>query len=684
MPLRLLASPLIQNKPDFRGLVRRMRLGPLGAKIGVILLFTVCWLAVVLVRISNAPHDSISLEGSSLVALAGSLQHYSISGRDFQSMFGPGAQILASAAMSATKTNSPLHAWGMIAFFFSGASSILIAVMLLLCDRLTWLDSAIVYGFCFFLNLFFGVLDFRTALLLVASALAYRVTSAETMWQRVIWATITGLTCFYAQLVTFDLGIYAAVAVLGALAAGSLLTRNTDVLLGIEVVVATIAAANLELVAFFKWTSANYGLMFDYQSYAVEMLRTFHNSMGSLWELSTSHTMVLALVALYAIGASVIVVFRRSSDSLDASLFAGLILLSVIWLNTASVKSDVPHIMAAFTPMALLLALLATKVWESRQEGVAWVVVVVALLFVWPSFNVSAAGDLVRIASGRVPARRAVRNVYNAPLKAAPAPKWMTAELADQGNVATLSFPFGNHVAPVMGHPVFAPVLESYLASSEALENYYVQAIDKQPLGGLEIIFGPDRNQPITQTPDIFEYLYSHFGLVGTEDHTDGQYILRVRDQQRTMSREPIPFAAIHELPDRGMLKLATPSTCGLIRLQLHAEYNRDTSIFRPSGLELVLSDGDQQVWQGVIQPPEPNHTFTTYISPLPPATFHKVFGEGPIQTVQWNKAEYRPLPADFLGSRADLIRIEKMQCLDPQRFAGAAESQTPVSSSHS
>src|SRR5262249_45997935 len=215
--------------------------------------------------------------------------------------------------------------------------------------------------------------------------------------------------CFYAQLVTFDLGIYAAVVVLGSVVAGSILTRNSEILPGIAVIVATIAAANLGLVAAFKWTSTNYGLMFDYQSYALKMLRTFHNSMGTLWELSTGHSIVLVLVALYVTGASFIVILRRSSDSLDASLFAGLLLLSVIWLNTASVKSDVPHIMAAFTPMVVLLSLLATKVWESRQEGAVWTVVLVALLIVWPLFNVSAAEDLFKFAGGRVTARAAIR-----------------------------------------------------------------------------------------------------------------------------------------------------------------------------------------------------------------------------------------------------------------------------------
>jgi hypothetical protein len=669
MPLRLPATTLIQHKPDLRSLLSRMRLGPLGAKIGVILVFTVCWLAVVLVRINNAPHDSVSLEGASLIGLAQSFQQHNISGRDFQSMFGPGAQLLASIAMAATKTHSPAHASGMITFVFCSASAFLIAITLLLCDRLTWQDSLAVYGFCFFLNLFFDVLDFRTALLLAIAALAYRMISAETIRELMIWSTLTGLACFYAQLITFDLGIYAAVVVIGSIVAGSILTRNSDILLGIAVIVATIATANLGLAVFFKWTSAKYGLMFDYQSYALEVLRTVHNTMGTLWGLSTSHSIVLALVALYVIGASFIVILRRSSDSLDASLFAGLLLLSVIWLNTASVKSDVPHIMAAFTPMVFLLSLLATKVWASRQEGCTWIIVVLALLFVWPSFNAKAAQDLVQIAGGRVQAPTAVRSLYNGPLNTGPVPNWLKTELVEQANISMLSFPFDNRIVPGLNHPAFAPVLESYVASSEALERYYVQSLDKQQPGSIEVIYGADGMRPITQTPGVFEYMYSHFGLASTDDHADGHYILRGREQQRNVTREPITFGATHELADRGVLKLAAPTACGLMRMQLYVEYSRDPFIFRPSGLELILSDGDQQVWQGIIQPPEPNRPFTTYISPLPAATFHKVFGEGSIPSVNWNKAEYQPLPSDFLGSHPDRIRVDTIQCLDPQRF---------------
>ena len=211
MQFRLPAtSTLTANKPDIRGLLSRVRLGPLAIKVGVILAFTTCWLIVAVVRINNTAHDSVSLDGSSLIGLAGSAEQRQISGRDFQSVFGPGTQMLAFTAMSVAKTDSPLRAYGMITFFFCGASAILLAVTLLLCDRLTWKDCAVVYLFCFCLNLFFDVLDFRTAMLMATVALAYRIIAAETTRQLMMWSTLTGFACFYAQLVTFELGIYAA------------------------------------------------------------------------------------------------------------------------------------------------------------------------------------------------------------------------------------------------------------------------------------------------------------------------------------------------------------------------------------------------------------------------------------------------------------------------------------------
>jgi hypothetical protein len=81
-------------------------------------------------------------------------------------------------------------------------------------------------------------------------------------------------------------------------------------------------------------------------------------------------------------------------------------------------------------------------------------------------------------------------------------------------------------------------------------------------------------------------------------------------------------------------------------------------------------------VWRGSVRPLEFGQTFVTYVSPLPPETFPKIFGSSPVQGVKWDKIEYRDLPSDPLGSRARHIQITGLDCLDPQKFASSTPSQ--------
>jgi len=678
--METLPAPVSKRpKRNFRSLLNRVHLSPRAAKMSVIVVFTVCWLVVGLVR-SSVPPDGITSRGSSLVGLARYLQDGGISGRDFQSTFGPGSQLLAWLATSLTKSGSSLDAYGMITFFFCALSAILIGMFLVLCDRVSWQDSVVVYAFCFMLNLFFGLLDLQTVLVLLNAAFAHRITAAETMRQRVIWATSTGLLCFASQLVAFQLGIYAVVVIVLALIGGAILTRNASIILGMEIFVATLAVTNIMLVVFFKLTSGNYGLMFDYLNYSLEILRGNHNSMGILWQLPFRSTVVLIVAASYLVARSILV--ARNSDALGAALIASLILTAVIWMTTAFTSSDIPNIISAFTPLVVVLALLATNEFQSKVWLSGWALTVGALLFIWPSFNLSAPADIFEVVHGNVPILTAIENLH-APKASfeANVPAHLTS--TERSNVAVLSFPSDNQIGAGIRGSFFAPVLESYTASTSWLEQYYIQALDRQRQAGLEIIYGPDTGAvtytggalAITRTPDIFEYLYRHFELAGNEDHEDGHYKLRELSQPRDVAIESLPFSVPHQVAESGILKLNAPSNCGVVRIRLQIDYTKNTLIFRPSGIELSLSDGDRVVWQGSIMPLEPNHSFLTYVSPLPREGFHNVFGQGPVDSVKWDKVEYRSLPADVLGSKASRIRIETMQCLDPQKFVEPASA---------
>ncbi|PYS05079.1 MAG: hypothetical protein DMG16_00820 [Acidobacteria bacterium] len=665
-------------KIDLRSLLRRIPFGPREAKLAVVLIFTLCWLSIALVR-SNVARDPGARDASSLLGLATALQQGAISGRDFQSVYGPAAQFLAWIATLATTTRTALDAYGMITFVFCAATALLAAAMLLICDRISWQQCAIFYAFSFFLNLFFGVLDIRTLLLLLNAAFAYRTIAAETVLRQTAWATACGLLCLVSQLVTFELGICAAITVVCALIAGSVLTRHGEVLLGAEVFVATYTVANLGLVIVFRLTSSSYGLLFDYHNYALEILRGLHNSMGTLWALSLAKTVVLLIVSLYVIGMCVAAAWRF--DPLEASLLASFAFAAVMWLKTALVRSDISQIAVAFTPMIVILSLLSTIEWTSVKRRIAWLAGCAAIL-VWPSLNLSAPLDLWKLMRGEPSAKASIRAIYATPkpLDASLKANLGTPDLADRRDVSILAFPYDNYISVGLRRPFFAPVLESYAASTEALEQYYVRALDRQRRAGLEIVYGLDKDlvptvdgiQAITRSPIVFEYVYKHFEIVSNEQHTDAHYILRPRRQPRDTAMEELRFSIPRQVVDSGILKLNVPSACGLVQLETRIEYAKNPRIFRPSGIELSLSNSDRAVWQGAVRPLKPSETFVTYISPLPPQTFHKVFGEGPVQNMKWDKLEYHAFRADFLGSPATRIDVTAIRCVDPEKFVEA------------
>jgi len=661
---------------ELRTLLQRIPFGAREGKLAIVLVFTICWLLIVLVR-SHVTGGPAAAERSSLPGLAAALQQGEISGRDFQSMYGPAAQWLAWIATTATVTRSALDASGMMTFFFCAASALLAALMLLICDRISWQQCVIFYAFSLFLNLFFDAFDIRTVLLLLNAVIAYRTIAAETVPSQIMWATGSALLCFVSQLVTLELGICSAIAVVCALAVGSILMRSAEVLLAVEVFVATFAAANFGLVVAFKLTSSNYGLLFDYQNYALEMLRGYHNSMGILWSLSWAKTLVLAIVAVYVIAMCIAAAWR--SDPLDASLLASLAFAAVVWLKTALVRSDISQIALAFTPMIVILSLLATIEWTSLKRRVVWAAAACAAFFVWPSLNLSAPQDLAKLIRGETTLRAAVRGVHSTrtPLGGILRASLVTPDFADRRDIPMLSFPYDNYISMGLHRPFFAPVLESYAASTESLERYYVRALDSRRRAGLEVVYSLDKGevppvsglQAITRTPIIFGYLYKNFDLVSQQEHVDAHYILRPRPQPRNPAIEQLKVSIPEQLADSGILKLDAPSSCGLVLLEVRIDYSKNPHVFRPSGVELSFTSSDQAVWKGSIRPLAPNESFVTYVSPLPPARFHKVFGPDPIQGVKWDKIEYHASAVDPLGSRAGLIHFGTIQCVDPQRF---------------
>jgi hypothetical protein len=680
------ASSKTDRFSDLRNYVAGMNFGSRGLKVAVVVAFTLCWLAIILVR-SQAPRDPASFEGASLIGLATALQQGELSGRDFQSMYGPAAQVLAWIGTTVTSSRSPVDALSLMFFVFCGASAVLMAAVLLLCDRVSWQQAAVFYGFTVFLNLFYDVFDLRAVLLLLNVAFAYRVVAAETLSRRTMWAAATGVLCFVSQLVTFDLGMYAAIAIVCTWIAGVSPTRTTELLHGAGTFAATLAALNVALVAFFKLTSSGHTLVFDYHNYAFEMLRGSHNTMGVLWQLPVAQTVALIVVSLYVLVMCVMTIWR--SHALDGALLSGLAVAAVFWVMTGFVRSDIAHIAAAFTPMVVILSFVFPRDWNVPKEAAVWVVFAAAVILAWPRASISAPTDLMKVVRGEVGAGDTFRDLQTAqrPLDETLKASLLMPDQWSRRKVSLLPFPYDTYIAPGVGRPLFAPVLETYGVSTPYLEDYYLKALQRGRQSGLEILYGPDRTddsltggvQTITRTPNVFEYIYRNFALVSEDIRADGHYVLAPVDEPPPVRIEPLKFSKMQESLGSGMVRLTTPSTCGLIRVEMQLGYTRRSHFLRLSGIQVSLSDGDQRVWQGSIRPLEPNQKFVTYISPLEPGVFHKVFGREPVRGVRWDKIEYRSAPTDLLGAKATHVEIFGVECLDPEKFAEAPVVTEPL-----
>ena len=674
------ASPKTNKASDLRNFFAEMKFGSFGLKVGVVLIFTVCWLLIVLAR-SQAPRDPASFEGSSLVGLATAMQQGALSGRDFQSMYGPAAQTLAWICTTVTFSKSPLDALGLIVFAFCAASAVVMAAVLLLCNRVSWQQAAVFYGLSIFLNLFYGVFDLRAALLLLNVVFAYRVVAAENLSQRIRWAAATGLLCFFSQLVTFDLGIYAAIAIVCTLIAGVALTRNTELLHGAGIFVATFAALNVVLVVFFRLTSAGHALVFDYHNYAFEALRGSHNTLGVLWQLPLSQTAALVVASVYVLVMCAMTIWR--SDSLDGTLSSGLAVAAVIWVMTGLVRSDIAHIVAAFTPMVVILSFDFPRDWSLPREPVVWMAIAVAVVLSWPMSSISAPTELMRVVRGEVGAGETFRDLHTTrrPLDETVKASLVMPDQTERRDVPVLPFPYDSYIVPGIRRPLFAPVLEMESVSTPYLEDYYLKALQRRRQAGLEILYGPDRAdaaltggvQAITRTPNVFEYIYRNFALVNEDIHEDGHYLLAPVNEPPPVHLESLKFSKVQEALGSGMVRLKAPSACGLIRVEMLLGYTRRSRFLRLGGINVYLSDGDQPVWQGSIRALEPNQKFFTYISPLPPSDFHKVFGREPVRGVRWDKLEYRSAPVDVLGAKATRVEVFGVECLDPEKFGDVA-----------
>jgi len=654
------------------------------AKTAVVLVATACWLIVVVVR-GQFLGEATNLDASWLMGLATLLQQGSISGRDFHFTYGPATQLIAWLATSVTVTQSAFDAYRMLSVFFTGVCALLMSAILLLLDRISWKQTIVVYCLAAFLNLNWGIPNFRTTLLLLCVVLSYRMLAATTFPRQLAWAVATGLACFVSQLVTLDIGLFGSIVALGTLASSYLIQREARTLKLAGVFLSTFILLNLSISVLFKLTSVQYSALFGYQRYAFETVTAYTNTMGLRWQLDRESTLFLALLGLYTLAAAAIAAYR--SKPVDRALLVGFVIAALISMKSAFVRSDGGHVLFGAGPLIFTFLMLGKKEWNSRVGQILWCVFVLGLLFVWPRGSWGVPRDLLKGIDGEVPLASAIEKMSSdtAPLEYILPPTLLTPEFRNRPAVPILPFPYHNYIPIALHRPLFAPVLQSFQGATEALQEFYVDALERQRPAGLDVVYSLDSVAVwpidgipiITRVPRIFEYLYTHFQLASIGEQKEGHYILHPRENAKRPLAQGLEFTATRSDDGSGSLSLKQPSTCGLIRLELTATYSPARLLLRPAGVELVFKKGSQPILGTFARPAYLNKPFTTYVSLMEPAAFYQLFGESVIWSKAWDNLEYRPEKTDVLGTAPQKVEMTRLECVDPQRFLEAPADET-------
>jgi hypothetical protein len=640
----------------------------------VIVGFSALYLVVSIMRVpASVPrHEEVEVDVSWVVGLPEALHQGSISGRDFHFTYGPIGQVLAFAGAWFHQPWSPFDALALIMLAFYAAGIAILAMILGSLKQLDWKVCAFIYLFAAGLNLFAAPTSFRALILLLCSVLTYRILDSRSESAMLGWAAVTGCMCVVAQLITVELGLYGlAVAVL---AIGSRIkrTKTRILIMSAGVVAATYVIGNVLVSAFFAFSSAHYTHFFDYQRYALEMIRGYNFAAGLPWELTARQTIGLTIVVIFTVVGGLFLMLKERST--HGPLLLPLLLSSIIAMKSAFIRSDIGHIAQASSPLIftflLIGALFVLNLRSSKTPALVWGAVFGILWFSWPWAGPYFASDIVRAVTKDSPIQKLVmlRSVSRGSEEVLPA--GLAAAVAASPDTPMLAFPHEYYIVVKLQRRILAPVFPSFNASTDALQRFYVEQMERRGQD-LDVVYGMDdvasrtleSVQSISRVPIVFDYLYKHFRLA-SEGFGRGFYLLRRGDKNREFIMTEVAID-IQPLTEGGQdIHARNPSSCSLIKLDLQMKYSLARYFGRPTPVDLTVFQEGTVILTTRLVAIEPNAPFSSYVSLLPKDLFYKVFGNDPVPLVRWDTLRIEARPSDWIGVQPSSVDIQRITCV--------------------
>jgi peptidoglycan/LPS O-acetylase OafA/YrhL len=679
-------TPVVANDgevvatPAIQPITNPMPNRPWAKALALVLLLIASILIVIVLIPTQYDASNYTTDAGWVTELENQLHQGNVLGRDVFFTYGPLAQVLVSAASWVRYEPSALYGYGINLAVFDIFSLILLVLALFLIRDLDWVGAAFVFCLTFF---FHTVVIFRPLISVLGMIVLVRGIEAPPR-RRYFWAAAAGVIWFCGQLITLEIVFLGAAAAIGWAAICALfsikqlsrwpfqqqLLPALVYLKTVGISMAVILIANIVLEIFYRLSSTTYS-GFSYFQYSMATLQGYTYTMGVDWSMDNNLTYLFIIMIVFTTFFAIWIALKSKSTKLH--LLISLLILSVLYLRSAIIRSDMGHIFNAAAPFTILFLLVAYWMSEYRRLYILGLVLVAILLGIWPLRLLDSSirvADLlitqqVKIIDKLRATRRTVINLDSI------VPPRFRAAIDPQKQLVL--FPDANVIGMVLGNQSLAPVLQAYSANGTNLQEFYTQTIDHQK-STVEIIYGLDSNstnaleqvQYGSRTPIIFRYLYEHFRLKTNEIFRNNFFVLTPRDQPRPMTFTPIAYITQRGPNNSWNVTTNQPTTCGLLELDLTVAYPFTAAIGRPSHLNLRVLNGDQVVRNVQLVPVEVGKRFVTYVYLGPDQIFHHLFREdqNDMPGVTFDRLTLAPTPGDPLTVYPNHLDLSNIRCV--------------------
>ncbi|KAB8142686.1 hypothetical protein F8S13_14115 [Chloroflexia bacterium SDU3-3] len=597
-------------------------------------------------------------------------------GRDTYFTYGPLSQLIMSLGVLLRGNSSVINGFstGYLMFEITGVFLFSLAIMLV--SQIRWHWAALIFCVGFLLD---GVLNMRQAMVLFSMALLIRALDAPPSRRR--WqSALAGISCFIAQLMTSEIGVYTIVAACGLLGVLSVLAalpraRILQHLHHWQVYASSLAMClgsfltlNGILEVVFQISSPAYRA-FDYVRYTGAIMTGYNYTMSTPWSLGEKASLMLLVLIVFCALAAMWMLWR--APRAHAHLILGLGVAAALNLKSTLVRSDTGHIIMACSPLIFFfLVLICLSSWRSPLRYMGLAMLAVVLLY-WPNVQVSTVQQIGQILNGDLSLRTKWREVHEPAVQ----PEWIAPEPLQQAlgpGTQVVSFPYDNVIAMASGRRSLAPILQTYSAHTELLQDHYVDVIQRQQ-ESVEIIYGMDGRsvggvdgvQNISRVPRIFRYILEHFELKTPEIYRSGYIVLHPRTQPKALGARPITFQT-QMTPQGQTFTLAAPATCRVLDLELEMHYPITAAIGKPRELVATVYDGDAKVVQGNLVAIERTRPFHTYLYLGQPKAFWELFSPttGPESESTFTTITLNQPPASIFDVQAQGVVVHSLSCV--------------------